>query len=241
MPILVGLPSAEELVGLKPEITVFTSERPLFVRVVFIFTILSCIILTLGACRSAYSPGPFASGYSHHHNAQKTPSTANPWNIGYKYDAQKNADIVKEWKQAAHDLVNLLAADIDPIGHEVFLASPHLDNAFNHSFDHAMRGALRTHGYDLLNTPRSDAAVVIADIHDPAFNSTMRGYAYDRAWKNAQHPPQKTYKDLMITASVQRGSELQKTHRIAKRLPLYGYEEWRVYSPLTQGLFEVWR
>ncbi len=220
-------------------------------RLLSIPCLLAVTVFSLNACKSVMNPSFLPSGYTYHHDIYKAPPAGEPWHIGYDYSRAENAEILSEWADAASDIINRLEASNAIGGSPIFLSSPHIDNAFSLSLDHALREELRARGYYLAATPEEQATKLAISSYDPEFKDKMRSYDLNDATQDdLPEPPQETHKNLVIKVmglaaqEAEDGTITEQSVTLLEEpyiLPLYGYEDEQLYFPLGQKIAEVLR
>jgi hypothetical protein len=112
--------------------------------------------LALAACAN---PSPFASGYTYHGDLYKAPPGPEARDIGYDYTLQRNDNVVQIWQIVAQDLVSQLEEQTGLAAQPVYIEKQENPNAFNASFDNALREQFKQRGYVLSAIP--DGAVYL--------------------------------------------------------------------------------
>ena len=202
---------------------------------------IGALALGLSACNPAMNPSPMPAAYTHHQGNYKSPPGPQAWDIGYNETDHTNDEVMALWHAAGRDLILTLEEQTGITPQDVYLAPPKLDNAFTFSLDHALRAALTERGYRLLPEYYDGVLVLEADSYDPEYKGKMRGYVYnDDLQASEEKPPQKYYKNLVLTLEAFQGGQVGKIE-IPNELPLYGYQDKQLYFPVTQGFAEIWR
>ena len=199
--------------------------------------------LTLAACHPVLNPKFMPAGYTYHSNEYKSPEAHPPWDIGYEYTTEKNAEVLEIWEIAAMDLTDRLESQLALADAPIFLASPDpLDNAFSLSLDHSLRQELRERGYTLETIPTEGSIKLAVSAYDPEFKDKMRSYVYnDAPQKDLPAPPKEVSKDIVLKVDTERDGKPLTIVEDTYNLPLYGYQDRQLYFPLGQEVSEVFR
>lgn len=202
----------------------------------------SAMALSLTACKTFMDPTFLPAGYTYHSDTYKSPPADNPWRIGYDYTREQNEDILNEWRDVAADLTDKLESSAGLGSQAIFLSSPTLDNAFTISLDHALRSEFRARGYTISSVPSTDTMKIAVSSYDPEFKDVMRSYDLnDQTEKDRPEPPEAVRKELILKVDGLIDGVPTTLIESPYVLPLYGYQDKQLYSPLTQAVAEVWR
>ncbi len=208
----------------------------------FVILGLSSAILALNACKTVMDPTFIPSGYSYHHDLYKSPPADKPWDIGYDYTRDANAEILQKWQMVAADLVDRLQADSAIGATPVFLSSPEIDNAFSLSLDHALREEFRSRNMMLASIPSDESFKIAVSVYDPEFKDRMRSFTLnDEPQIDRPEPPKAVNKTLVIKIIGLVDGMSAPLVEEPYELPLYGYQDAQLYFPLSQKIAEVWR
>jgi hypothetical protein len=121
---------------------------PEFKIVFVVYAFIATTIFTT-ACSNIYDPTFMPSGYTYHREYHKAPPAPKAPEIGYPYDAVKNATIIQQWRGVSGRMMDRLESDLGLAPGPVFVSILPDHNAFNASFDYALRDELRARGYVL--------------------------------------------------------------------------------------------
>lgn len=105
-------------------------------------------VLMLTAC-GFESPTWMPSGYSYANSEYKAQPGPEAAPIGYPYSAARNDYVNSMWTDTARALLNDLESQTGLSAQPIFVADLENKNAFNMSFDNALREELRARGYTL--------------------------------------------------------------------------------------------
>jgi hypothetical protein len=107
-------------------------------------------VLALTACAN---PSPFASGYTYHGDLYKAPPGPDARDIGYEYTLERNDNVVQIWRIVAQDLVSQLEERTGLGAQPIYIEAEENPNAFNASFDNALREQFVERGFTVNATP----------------------------------------------------------------------------------------
>lgn len=176
--------------------------------------------LMLSACGS---PTFMPAGYAHHNNVYKAQPGPEAHNLGYEYSAQTNADIVSKWENVAGQLIDELQGQ-SGIAPQAIYIHPTKKNAFNHTFDHALRTALTARGFTLVNQAGDayEIAYSAKSQLDPALKPKPFYNGDVEPSETIETPPEHEF--LLFLTLLQNGVPLG-TGAGTYVLPSYGYED----------------
>jgi hypothetical protein len=118
-----------------------------------ILAVLALAALTLGGCRSVMDPSFMPSGYTYHNDAYKAPPGPPAPGIGYAYNSGINDAALAQWRDVARRMLIQMESHHAIKPQNIFVEMLPDHNAFNASFDYALREELRARGYALANAP----------------------------------------------------------------------------------------
>jgi hypothetical protein len=169
------------------------------------------------------------AGYSYHRAEYKSPPGPPADDIGYAYNAEKNAAIQDEWRYALRDLMHKAKAEGVVIPDQVSLTTDLDSGAFQGQYDSLLREGLRAYGHMLMpQGARSAPQLFYSAYGKETLDQLKRGglprYTGDVA------PPQdakfsaKKQPMMLVIGLVQDGKFLSKASGVYE-LPVYGFEE----------------
>jgi len=94
----------------------------------------------------------FPTGYAHLNKEYRSPKGEKAEPIGYPYRSYANAAIVEQWRPVASQLVDQLRDELNIQPQQVFVKMLPDQNAFNATFDFAIREELRMRGFSFAKT-----------------------------------------------------------------------------------------
>ncbi|MCC7305245.1 MAG: hypothetical protein IT558_03185 [Alphaproteobacteria bacterium] len=150
------------------------------------------IVLALAGCRSITDPDFMPSGYTYHNQYYKAPPGPSADDIGYAYTKERNAAAIEQWEYIVAHLVGRMDMELGEGPQPIYIETLPRHNAFNASFDYALREELRSRGYTLTHS-RANAL----HLRYEAFRPGEDNAALDLNFRRGQEPDTHTqyYKD----------------------------------------------
>ena len=119
----------------------------------FLFSLgVSLGALFLTSCRTVMDPTVVPAGYTRSGEYYKSAEGPEADDLGYEYSRRKNTVIVNAWKKIAADMIDKVQTEAAMVPDTIYVEQ-NTSNAFNNSFDHALRQALIERGFYVTNTP----------------------------------------------------------------------------------------
>lgn len=116
------------------------------------FVLVSVFALGLAGCGN---PGFMPAGYAYHQNDYKAAPGPEAKNLGYEYSIEKNQEILDAWHIAISDLFSNLEKQAGLVPGAVYIEPSSPQNAFDASFDEALRAEMIARGYALAEVSES--------------------------------------------------------------------------------------
>ena len=189
-----------------------------------IVTVLALGALTLGGCRAVMDPSFMPSGYAFHSGTYKAPPGPPAPGIGYAYQTNLNDMNVAQWRDVARRMLVQMESRHAIQPQNIFVEMLPDHNAFNASFDYALREELRARGYTLVHAPAGvlslrPEAYRPADVKVPVDANT-----YNDDPEIALIPEDPTRPDnFTVSLTMLRGGYVTGTVTDVFTLPAYGY------------------
>ncbi len=183
---------------------------------VFVFS--SLLVLALTGCKPFWDPTYIPSGYTNHGKEYKSPPGPEARNIGYEYSAEKNAEVIESWRQAAADMVlRAKANNIRPSG-PVFLITNMGVSASQSAFDLALRQEVSAAGHNVVRDSNAGTALFYSIAIEPLEEGAPEGA--------------EPYTKLTLGLLDAEG-ELAQNISALYELPLYGAKSAGFFHPVT--------
>lgn len=136
--------------------------------------------LALAGCRSIMDPTFMPAGYSFHSDTYKAPPGPMAKGIGYDFSPSMNETVVAQWKTVAAAMAGRLQSELGIGPQRIYVEMLPDRNAFNSSFDYALRDELRARGYTLVMSPAGvpslrPEAYQPGDVHVPVDANAYNG------------------------------------------------------------------
>ena len=116
------------------------------------FVLVSVFALSLAGCGN---PSYMPAGYAYHQNEYKAAPGPEAKNIGYDYSPEKNQEILEAWRVAVSDLFSRLETEAGLAPGAIYIEPASPQNAFDASFDDALRAEMIARGYTLAEVSES--------------------------------------------------------------------------------------
>lgn len=100
-----------------------------------------------------FTPGWMPTLYKYQHEEYKAPPPRDVPDVGYEYSKGMNDDVMIVWQAIADNLVTGLEQNANLTPRPVYIESLPDHNAFNASYEFALRDVFRQKGYTLVNEP----------------------------------------------------------------------------------------
>lgn len=181
-------------------------------------------VLLLSAC-GASSPTWLPAGYSYHNDVYKAQPGPEADPLGYDYTPARNEHIEAMWSGVADALILDLENKTGMTPQAVYLEKLASSNAFNLSFDNALRDNLRERGYTLVTAPSNDVVIKYQGFKVGDENKRVQQkYNGDTEELNKPWNPEKPEKFTFVLTLVRNGAAFGEVRR-TEILPAYGYVE----------------
>ena len=173
-------------------------------------------ILTIGlaACSDPWSPSPWPSGYSYHHNQYKSAPGPEAPELGYDYSETKNAQIVHDLRNVAEDLLDNLEVKFEIPDAPIYVETLPETEAFTQSFDYVIREDLTRRGYTVVSNPHVNALTLSVNAERPK-NLSM------------PEPLQKGYEVLALSLTMTKDVQMIGQVSGLYPVPAYGHDPYR--------------
>jgi hypothetical protein len=189
------------------------------------FVVFSLALLALSGCRTLMDPNFLPSGYTYHNvnHSYKAPPGPAADDIGYDYSFDQNAAVLTIWAEVARDLLNQIEERTGLGAQDVYLERLPEHNAFNASFDDALRAELRSRGYVLADAPQ-DRLHLRYGAFLPEDENARRTLTYNDDPEIPMHPENRDKPSgfIVVLTALHNGIVLDEARGIYD-MPAYGY------------------
>lgn len=169
------------------------------------------------------------AGYSYHRAEFKSPPGPPASDIGYKYNADKNAQVQEEWRYALRDLMIRSMADGVAIPDQVALVTDLKGSAFQGQYDSLLREGLRAYGHTLVTDIKTTGPKLFYSAYGKDTLAQLKRGGLP-AYNDQTLPPQdskftpRRQPMLLVLGIIENGQFVSKTSA-AYELPIYGFDE----------------
>lgn len=179
----------------------------------------------LCACQALTGPSFMPTGYAYHSEVYKAQPGPEAPGIGYDYTAQENENALQGWRFVAGDLIDQLESQTGLGPQEIYLKPLPYANAFNQSFDYALRSELLARGYVLATSGRDDMLMLQYEAFLPEDRGVVKQPVYNGDQEKVQMPlkPEQPTGFVMTLSGWVHGAELVRLEGLYD-IPAYGYE-----------------
>lgn len=185
--------------------------------------------LGLASCKSLVSkPSMIPSGYTYHTQPYKSPPPAMADDIGYTFNAGKNAEVIAMFRPKVEQLVMRLEQDGGFSNADFYVRVPVDGDVQMATFDHVLREVLIERGHRIISDQYKGTILTYTIIDPEEMDKDYMRAIYNRNDSPNPHPPAyhdgSEYKDMLLTLSVIGPDGPATGVSGAYTIPMYGYD-----------------